>query len=51
MFNSNCKILHFSYAAAKPYYSEQSDIMNIYPSVLMICYSKVRLCLQHKFIS
>lgn len=36
---------------AKPYYSEQFDSINIYPSPVVICYTEVRLCLQHKFIS
>lgn len=36
---------------AKPYYPEQSEIINIYLSSLVICYGEVRLCLQHKFIS
>lgn len=36
---------------AKPYYSEQFDFINIYPSTVVICYSEVRLRLQHKFIS
>lgn len=36
---------------AKPYYSEQFDFINIYSSPVVICYSEVRLCLQHKFIS
>lgn len=36
---------------AKPYYTKQFDIINIYPSPVVIWYGEVRLCFQHKFIS
>ena len=36
---------------AKPYYFEQFDAINIYPSSAMICYIEVGLSLQRKFIS